>query len=106
MHAYTVRVVTVSVVVDSPELTLTWDHSGLFLQIRAIDSADIDKITSTLGTGDVLKNKINAELAKQSLSPSSSVTAPIKTLDAGARPLAVTWVVVLTAPVVAYGLLV
>lgn len=109
MYAYTVRVVTVSVVVDSPALKLTWDHSALFFQIRASDAAGNDKVISTLGTGDVLKNKINAELAKQSLSPCLSVTAPLKSLAefaAGGRLLSVTWVVVVTAPVVAYGLLV
>jgi hypothetical protein len=106
MYAYTVRVVTVSVVVDSPALKLTWDHSALFLQIRASDAAGNDKVISTLGAGDVLKNKINAELAKQSLSPCLSVTAPLKSLDAGGHLLSVTWVIVVTAPVVAYGLLV
>jgi len=106
MYAYTVRVVTVSVVVESPALTLTRDHSALCLQIRASDAAGLDKITSTLGTGDVLKNKINVELVKQSLKESSSVTTPIKALDAGTRRLSLTWAVVLTAPVVAYGLLV
>ena len=109
MYAYTVRVVTVSVVVESPALTLTRDHSALCLQIRASDATGLDKITSTLGTGDVLKSKINAELVKQSLKESSSVTAPLKSLAefaAGGRLLSVTWVVVVTAPVVAYGLLV
>ncbi len=100
------RVVTVSVVVDSPTLTLTRDHCALCLQIRAWDAAGAEKIVSTLGTGDVLKSKINAELVKQSLKESSSVTAPMKALEAGTSLLSVTWAVVLTAQIVAYGLLV
>ena len=100
------RVVTVSVVVDSPAFTLTRDHCALCLQIRASDVAGAEKIISTLGTGDVLKSKINAELVKQSLKESSSVTAPLKALDAGTNLLSVTWAVVLTAPIVACGLLV
>ncbi len=93
-------------VVDSPALTLTRDHCALCLQIRAWDVAGAEKIISTLGTGDVLKSKINAELVKQSLKESSSVTAPLKALDAGTNLLSVTWAVVLTAPIVACGLLV
>ncbi len=76
----------------------------MFVQIRASDAAGADKLTSTLGTGDALKTKLNAELVKQSLQESSGVTAPAKA--AGAGLLSATWALVLTAPVVAYGLLV
>ena len=50
-------------------------------KIRASDAAGADKLTSTLGTGDNLKTKLNAELAKQSLKAcdSSGVTTPVKT---------------------------
>jgi hypothetical protein len=105
-YAYTVRVVTVSMVVDIPALTLTRDHCTVCLQIRAGDVAGAEELVSTLGTGDVLKSKIDAVLVKQSLKESSSVTAPMQALDAGTSLLSVTWAVVLTAPVVAYGLLV
>jgi len=79
----------------------------VLVQIRASDAAGADKLTSTLGTGDALKTKLNAELVKQSLKESSGVTAPAKAAGtAGAGLLSATWALVLTAPVVAYGLLV
>jgi hypothetical protein len=39
----------------------------LATQIRATDSAGVDKLVSTIGTGDVLTTNINTELKKQNL---------------------------------------
>jgi hypothetical protein len=46
-------------------------------QIRASDSAGVDTLIKTLGTGDALKAKINAELKKQGLKESIKVTDPV-----------------------------
>jgi CRISPR/Cas system-associated protein Csm6 len=74
--------------------------------IRASDAADAEKLVSNLGTGDTLKTKLNAELVKQSLKESTGVEAPVKVVVGGSYLLSATWVLVFTAPVVAYGLLV
>jgi hypothetical protein len=87
-------------------LTMTRVQSYLFLQILAVDSVGVDKLMSTLGTGDALKTKLNAELANQSLKESSDVTAPVKSAPGSAGLLSGTWALMLVAPVVAYVLLV
>ena len=46
-------------------------------QIRAADSAGADKLVSTLGTGDALKNKINTELTAVGLPESTGVSTPV-----------------------------
>ena len=82
----------------------------VFAQIRASDAVGADKLTSNLGAGDALKTKLSAELVKQSLKESPGVTAPVKAAAkaavGGSGLLSATWALVLTAPVVAYGLLV
>ena len=49
----------------------------LLLQIRATDSASVNALLSTMGTGDALKNKLNAKLAAQGLKPAIGVTNPV-----------------------------
>jgi hypothetical protein len=81
----------------------------LVLQILASDAAGVDKLVATLGSGDALKTKLNAELVKGGLKESTGVTAPAKgeaPKPASAGLLSATWALSLTAPVVAYGLLV
>ena len=78
----------------------------LVLQILASDAAGVDKLVATLGSGDALKTKLNAELVKGGLKESTGVTAPAKGKPASAGLLSATWALSLTAPVVAYGLLV
>ena len=85
---------------------MTRAHSCLFIQIRANDAAGADKLTSNLGNGDALKTKLNTELVKLSLKESTGVTAPVKAAVGGAGLLSVIWTLVLTAPVIVYGLLV
>jgi hypothetical protein len=81
----------------------------LVLQILTSDAAGVDKLVATLGSGDALKTKLNAELVKGGLKESTGVTAPAKgeaPKPASAGLLSATWELSLTAPVVAYGLLV
>jgi hypothetical protein len=46
----------------------------ILAQIRASDSAGVDKLVSSLGTGDALKSNIDAQLSKYRLSKSTSVS--------------------------------
>ena len=47
-------------------------------QIRARDSAGVEELAATLGTGEALLTKINAALRDQGLSEASGVSAPVK----------------------------
>ena len=60
-------------------------NSGVVVQtkIRAKDTTDVTKMTSTLGSGDALKTKLDAALRKEGLKESTGVTAPV-TGSAGA----------------------
>ena len=79
----------------------------LVLQILASDAAGVDKLLTTLGSADDLMTKLNAELVKaRPFTVSTNVTAPSKGKHASACLLSATWALSLTAPVVAYGLLV
>ena len=48
-------------------------------RIRSVDAAGVTKITTSLGTGDALKTKIDSELAKQGLRESTAVSSPVST---------------------------
>jgi hypothetical protein len=65
-------------------------------------------LASTLGTGDALKTKINAELKKQGLQESTGVTDPSKStsLLTSSAPVASlpAWALALGAHVFAFGL--
>ena len=78
-------------------------------KIRASDATGANQLTSTLGTGDTLKSKINAQLKKQSLEEATAMTAPAKSLLTEAScgsGLSATWALLLAANVVSYSLLV
>ena len=72
-------------------------------QVRATDSADADKLVSTLGTGDALMIKINTELKKQNLKEASGVSAPVS----NDTPMALSppWTLVLVMHVYALAML-
>jgi hypothetical protein len=76
-----------------------------FSQIRVNDAAGVDTLDSTLGTGDALKTKINAELTKQGLQESTGVTNPSKSTFSSA-PVASSpaWALALAAHFFAFGL--
>jgi hypothetical protein len=75
----------------------------LATQVRATDSADADKLVSTLGTGDALMIKINTELKKQNLKEASGVSAPVS----NDTPMALSppWTLVLVMHVYALAML-
>ena len=78
-------------------------------KIRASDATGANQLASTLGTGDTLKSKINAQLKKQSLEEATAMTAPAKSLLTEAScgsGLSATWALLLAANVVSYSLLV
>ena len=54
-------------------------NAGVVVQtkIRAKDAAAVTTMTSTLGSGDALKTKLNAALKKEGLKESTGVTAPV-----------------------------
>ena len=64
----------------------------------------MDKLISTLGTGEDLKTKINSELKKQGLEEATGVTAPVKSDLSAAVAASPKWAMVLAAYVVALGL--
>ena len=78
-------------------------------QIRATDSAGADKLVSTLGTGDVLKTKINTELQKQNLKEATGVSNPDKATPIITASTAMTftpkWTLVLVMYVCTIGML-
>ena len=76
-------------------------------QIRAADSAGADKLVSTLGTGDALKNKINTELQKEGLEKATGVSAPVKAGPSNGLPMALSppWTLVLVTHVYALAIL-
>jgi len=79
----------------------------LFPQIRASDSSGVEKLITTLGTGDDLKTKLNSELKKQGLAEATGVTAVAKAADLSSATAAVSpkWVMVLVVHVLALGLI-
>jgi hypothetical protein len=79
----------------------------LFPQIRASDSTGVEKLITTLGTGDDLKTKLNSELKKQGLAEATGVTAVAKAADLSSATAAVSpkWVMVLVAHVLLLGLI-
>jgi hypothetical protein len=79
----------------------------LFPQIRASDSTGVEKLITTLGTGDDLKTKLNSELKKQGLAEATGVTAVAKAADLSSATAAVSpkWVMVLVAHVLVLGLI-
>jgi hypothetical protein len=79
----------------------------VFLQIRASDSTGVEKLISTLGTGDNLKTKLNSELKKQGLNEATGVTAPVKSghsVESAAVAVSPMWAMVLAAHVLTLGL--
>ena len=48
------------------------------MQIHADDSAGVDELVSTLGTGEMLLTKINTALWEQDLNEASGVSAPVR----------------------------
>jgi len=76
-------------------------------KIRAKDAAGADKLASTLGSGEALKTKINAELTKQGLKESTGVTDPYKFSPlTSSTPVASSpaWALALALPAFAFGL--
>eukprot|EP00802_Teleaulax_amphioxeia_P015775 Tamp_15874.p1 GENE.Tamp_15874~~Tamp_15874.p1 ORF type:complete len:355 (+),score=48.53 Tamp_15874:1-1065(+) len=76
-------------------------------KIRASDSSGVEKLITTLGTGDDLKTKLNSELKKQGLAEATGVTAVAKAADLSSATAAVSpkWVMVLVVHVLALGLI-
>jgi ABC-type uncharacterized transport system YnjBCD ATPase subunit len=60
-------------------------NAGVVVQtkIRAKDAAAVTTMTSTLGSGDALKTKLNAALKKEGLKETTGVTAPVTGMSAG-----------------------
>lgn len=57
-----------------------------------MDAAGVDELLSTLGAGDALQAKLNAELEKQGLSASTGLspvdaTAASSTVSSGSKPV-------------------
>ena len=54
-------------------------NAGVVVQtkIRANDATAVTTMTSTLGSGDALKTKLNAALKSEGLKESTGVTAPV-----------------------------
>ena len=79
----------------------------LFPQIRASDSSGVEKLITTLGTGDDLKTKLNSELKKQGLAEATGVTAVAKAagLSSATEAVSPKWVMVLVVHVLALGLI-
>jgi hypothetical protein len=81
----------------------------LFPQIRASDSTGVEKLITTLGTGDDLKTKLNSELKKQGLAEATGVTAVAKAkaadLSSATAAVSPKWVMVLVAHVLLLGLI-
>ena len=48
------------------------------MQIRAKDESGMNSLTSTLGSGDALKNKLNTELTSAGLEEATAMTNPAK----------------------------
>jgi len=71
--------------------------------IRSLDEAGLDTLSTTLGTGDALKNKINSELRAMGLKEATAISDPVKqTGFSGAARAPATWA--LTAAACAFAL--
>ena len=71
--------------------------------IRSVDEAGLDALSTTLGTGDALKNKINSELRAMGLKEATAISDPVKqTGFSGAARAPATWA--LTAAACAFAL--